>query len=144
MGLEYVRRNDIPEAKRMLAALRARNAAGSAARGGETGAASRYTTVNRSDVDAGTVMEQILEAAIQFASGDRDRALVQVVTAAEAEDKLVFEYGPPAIVKPAWEAAGEMLLAAGRKNEATDAFRRVLKRYPNRRLSNEGLQKALQ
>jgi predicted Zn-dependent protease len=89
-------------------------------------------------------MEQILEAAIQFASGDRDRALVQVVTAAEAEDKLVFEYGPPAIVKPAWEAAGEMLLAAGRKNEATDAFRRVLKRYPNRRLSNEGLQKALQ
>ena len=87
-------------------------------------------------------MENILDAAIQFAAGERDDAIKKIVAAAEAEDKLVFEYGPPAIVKPAWEAAGEMLLAMGRKAEAADAFRRVLKRYPNRKLSNEGLQKA--
>jgi tetratricopeptide (TPR) repeat protein len=142
IGLEYVRRNDIPEAKKMLEALRARNAAGSSARAGESGAASRYSTVARSDVDAGSVMEQILEAAIDFASGDRESALKKVVAAAEAEDKLIFEYGPPAIVKPAWEAAGELLMEAGRKKEAADAFQRVLKRYPNRRLSNEGLRKA--
>jgi predicted negative regulator of RcsB-dependent stress response len=66
-----------------------------------------------------------------------------MVSAAQTEDKLVFEYGPPAIVKPAWEAAGELLLAAGRKKEAADAFRKALKRYPNRRLSNEGLKATL-
>ena len=65
-----------------------------------------------------------------------------ITAAGEAEDKLVFEYGPPATVKPAWEAAGEMLLTIGRKTDAADAFRRVLKRYPNRKLSNEGLRKA--
>jgi tetratricopeptide (TPR) repeat protein len=142
MGLEYVRRNDVPEAKRTLASLRTRNASGAAARGGETGGANRYTTVSQSDVDAGKVMENILEAAIQFAAGERDEALKKIVAAAEAEDKLIFEYGPPAIVKPAWEQAGEMFLAAGKKSEAADAFRNVLKRYPNRRLSNEGLKEA--
>ncbi len=65
-----------------------------------------------------------------------------ITSAGEAEDKLVFEYGPPATVKPAWEVAGELLLAMGRKTEAAEAFRRVLKRYPNRKLSNERLRKA--
>jgi tetratricopeptide (TPR) repeat protein len=139
IGLEYVRRNDLPLAKKTLETLRARSATGSAARGGESGVASRYTTVSRADLDAGMVMEQMLDAAIQFASGFRDEAIKKSIAAAEAEDKLIFEYGPPAIVKPAWEQAGEMLLAAGRKNEAADAFRNALKRYPNRRLSNEGL-----
>jgi len=87
-------------------------------------------------------MEQMLEASIQFAAGERDVALKNVVAAAEAEDKLIFEYGPPAIVKPVWEQAGEMLLVAGRKPEAADAFRKALKRYPNRRISNEGLKAA--
>jgi predicted Zn-dependent protease len=99
-------------------------------------------TVSQADIDTLTVMEQILDASIRFATADRDEALRQIVAAAEAEDKLVFEYGPPAIVKPAWEAAGEMMLAAGRKTEAAEAFRKALKRYPNRRLSNEGLKAA--
>jgi tetratricopeptide (TPR) repeat protein len=142
IGLEYVHRNDLPEAKRMLASLRDRNIKGVAARGGGTGTASRYTSVSQSEVDTGKVMENILEAAIQFAAGDRDDALKNIVAAAEAEDKLIFEYGPPAIVKPAWEQAGEMFLKAGKKREAAEAFRNVLKRYPNRRLSNEGLKAA--
>ncbi|HKP70830.1 MAG TPA: hypothetical protein VJV05_16190 [Pyrinomonadaceae bacterium] len=142
IGLEYVRRNELSEAKRMLGVLRARNADGGAARGGETGAANRYATVSQSDVDAGPVMESVLDAAIQFASGERDDALRKIVVAAETEDKLIFEYGPPAIVKPAWEQAGEMFLAAGKKTEAADAFRKALKRYPNRKLSNEGLKAA--
>jgi tetratricopeptide (TPR) repeat protein len=142
IGLEYVRRNDLAAAKRSLDALQARNATGRASRGGETGGTGRYTGVSQADLDAGPVMEQILEAAIQFASGGRDEALRKIVAAAETEDKLIFEYGPPAIAKPAWEAAGEMLLAAGKKAEAADAFRKALKRYPNRRLSNEGLRAA--
>lgn len=139
IGLEFVRRNDLAEAKRMLDALRARTAAGCAARSNGSTGETRYSIVSQSDVDTGTVMENILDAAIQFASGSRDEAIKKIVAAGEAEDKLIFEYGPPAIVKPAWEAAGEMLLAAGRKTEAADAFRKTLKRYPNRRLSNEGL-----
>ena len=36
-------------------------------------------------------------------------------------------------------APGEMPLVAGKKKDAADAFRKALKRYPNRKLSNEGL-----
>lgn len=143
IGLEHVRRNDLNEARRILDGLKARNSGGSSSKPAEGDNSSRYTTVTKADYDAGKVMEQILDAAIKFASGSRDEALKIIVAAAEAEDKLVFEYGPPAIVKPAWEAAGEMLLAAGRKPEAAEAFRKTLKRYPNRRLSNEGLKAAL-
>ena len=136
IGLEYVRRNDLTAARSMLDTLRKRNATGKSA---ASSTSSRY---RQSDIEAGPVMEQMLEASIQFATGDRDVALKKVVAAAEAEDKLIFEYGPPAIVKPAWEQAGEMLLAAGKKKEAADAFRKALKRYPNRKLSNEGLKTA--
>jgi tetratricopeptide (TPR) repeat protein len=139
IGLEYVRRNDLAQARTTLDALRARNAGAKTARSNPDQVASRYTTLSQADLDAGAVMERILESAIQFASGARDEALRNITAAATAEDKLTFEYGPPAIVKPAWEAAGEMLLAAGKKAEAADAFRNALKRYPNRRLSNEGL-----
>ena len=127
IGLEQVRRNELAEAKQTLADLRVQNDSG------------RF---GKSDLETASVIEQMLDASIQFASGEKDEALKKMISAAEAEDKLIFEYGPPTIVKPAWEAAGEMLLAAGKKKEAADAFRRDLKRYPNRRLSNEGLKAA--
>jgi tetratricopeptide (TPR) repeat protein len=139
MGLEYVRRNDIAAARRMLGSIKQRLETAKTATSEAGGVSSRYTTISQTEIAAGAVMEQILDAAIVFASGERDAAIKQIIAAGEAEDGLVFEYGPPAIVKPAWEAAGEMLLAAGRKAEAADAFRKVLKRYPNRRLSSEGL-----
>jgi hypothetical protein len=87
-------------------------------------------------------MDMILEAAIEFSSGDKENAIRKAISSAETEDKLVFEYGPPIIVKPAWENVGEMFLETGRKSQAADAFRRTLKRYPNRRLSNLGLRTA--
>ncbi len=142
IGLEYVRRKDLEAAKRSLATLRNRSA-GKQRTESNTDVVSRYSTVSQSDLDTTAVMEQVLDAAIRYASGEREAAIAKILAAAEAEDRLVFEYGPPAIPKPAWEAAGEMLLEAGRKNEAADAFRRALKRYPNRRLSNEGLRNAL-
>lgn len=141
-GLEYVRRNDLVEARRTLETIRTRNAMVKSTKPDGAASTDRYTKVSPSDIAQAAVMEQILRSAIDFADGERDAALKNVVAAAEAEDRLVFEYGPPAIVKPAWEAAGELLLAAGRKSEAADAFRRALKRYPNRRLSNEGLKAA--
>ena len=141
IGLEYIRRKDQASAVRMLDALRAKSTAMKAGRS-DALAASRYSNVSQGDIDTVAVMENVLGAAIEFESGKRDEGIRNMIAAARTEDKLVFEYGPPAIVKPAWEAAGELLLAADRKKEAADAFRNVLKRYPNRRLSNEGLNAA--
>ena len=118
VGLEYVRRNDLASAKQALERVKA--------------------------AGPGLVMGRMLEAAIEFASGSKDAAIRNAVEAAEAEDKMIFEYGPPPTVKPAWELAGEMYLKLGRSQEAAAAFQRVLKVYPNRRLSNEGLEAAKQ
>jgi tetratricopeptide (TPR) repeat protein len=142
IGLEYVHRKDLTAARQALLTLQKRNEEGRAAMARGTDVADRYSAVSQSEVAASVVMEQILGAAIQFASGDRENAIRKILAASETEDNLVFEYGPPAIVKPAWEVAGEMLLMAGRKREAAKAFQNVLKRYPNRRLSNEGLRKS--
>ena len=122
--------------------MRRRNEAGrnSKAIGVET--ASRYNAVSESEIRGSAIMEQVLEASIQFAAGDREAALRKAAAAGEAEDNMVFEFGPPTTVKPAWEAAGELLIEAGKYREAADAFRHALKRYPNRRLSNEGLKRA--
>jgi tetratricopeptide (TPR) repeat protein len=140
-GLEYVRRKDIPGATRMLESIRSRTATMKAARAAGSGAG-RYASVPQTEIDTVAVMESILLAAIEFVSGDKNKGITDMLAAARTEDKLVFEYGPPAIPKPAWEAAGELLLAAGRKKEAANAFRNALKRYPNRKLSNEGLKAA--
>jgi tetratricopeptide (TPR) repeat protein len=143
IGLEYLRRKEGAKAGEALTRLRGRIEAGKAVRAGGSDVASRYTAVSDVVIEGAAVMEQILDASIRFAAGDRDDALKLILAAGEAEDRLVFEYGPPAVVKPAWEVAGEMYLAMGKKAEAAGAFRRVLARYPNRRLSNDGLRKAM-
>lgn len=142
IGLEYVRRKDLSAARAELERLSKRIDAAAETKN-KTEAGDRYSTFSEADADTMAVMRSILASAIRFAEGDRGPAIKDIIAAAEAEDRLVFEYGPPAIVKPAWEAAGEMLFEAGRKKEAADAFKRALKRYPNRRLSNEGLKRAL-
>lgn len=142
IGLANIQKKDLPSARLTLETLRGRIAAGKKVTSGTGDVVSRYSTVSQADLDISSVMQQILEASIKFAEGKSDEAIRMITAAGQAEDKLVFEYGPPATVKPAWEAAGEMLLASGRKTEAIEAFRRVLKRYPNRKLSNEGLKKA--
>lgn len=103
---------------------------------------SRSQSVSETDVRSVEVMALALDAAIAFAGGNREEAVRLARKAAESEDALIFEYGPPATVKPAWELTGEMLLAMDRKSEATDAFRRVQQRYPNRRLTVLGLEHA--
>jgi tetratricopeptide (TPR) repeat protein len=141
IGLKHLRNNDTQAAGRMLEAIRQKAEAMQGARSSAT-AASRYSLVSQSEIDTMSVIEKMLSAAIEFASGERESGVRNMTAAAEAEDRLVFEYGPPAIVKPAWEATGEMLMALGRKEDAAIAFRNALKRYPNRRLSNEGLKAA--
>lgn len=142
IGLAQVRNKDLAAARQTLQHLGARIQAGKARPRSGGDLASRYTTVNESEIGASEVMEKSLDAAIAFASGKHEDGIRQMIAAAEMEDRLIFEYGPPAVVKPAWESVGEMYLELGRNTEAAAAFRRVLARYPNRRLANAGFKKA--
>lgn len=52
-----------------------------------------------------------------------------------AETAAPVEFGPPALAKPSAELLGEQLLAAGRKNEAAEAYRSALTAAAGRRLA---------
>src|SRR5437773_1487197 len=67
-------------------------------------------------------------------------ALMREATA--LEDAMPVEYGPPPDVKPAHELFGEMLLQAGRPQEAQQEFARALALAPKRALSLLGLGRA--
>ncbi|MBY0496234.1 MAG: hypothetical protein K2Y23_18665 [Cyanobacteria bacterium] len=88
------------------------------------------------------VMAQQLEAALLFAEGRREEALVLARQAAVVESTLSFEFGPPVPVKPANELVGEMLMDLRRPREAMAAFELSLKRTPRRTLSLLGLARA--
>ena len=88
------------------------------------------------------VMAQQLEAALLFAQGRREEALVLARQAAVVEAGLSFEFGPPVPVKPANELVGEMLMDLRRPREAIEAFQLSLKRTPRRTLSLLGLARA--
>ena len=140
-GLSAIEDKDLDAAQKALQELRQLIAAGRASVG-SSDVATRLQTVTEADIRTAEVMATALEAVLTFITGDATAGVKLARKAAEAEDALVFEYGPPATVKPAWELAGELLLASDRPAEAADAFRRALKRYPNRRLSVEGLRRA--
>ena len=88
------------------------------------------------------VMAQQLEAALLFAEGRREEALVLARQAAVVEASLSFEFGPPVPVKPVNEQVGEMLMDLRRPREAMEAFELSLKRTPRRTLSLLGLARA--
>ena len=88
------------------------------------------------------VMAQQLEAALLFAEGRREEALVLARQAAVVEAGLAFEFGPPVPVKPVNEQVGEMLMDLRRPREAMEAFELSLKRNPRRALSLLGLARA--
>jgi tetratricopeptide (TPR) repeat protein len=52
--------------------------------------------------------------------------------ATAAEDKLTYEFGPPAVVKPAHELLGEVLLQMGKPAEAVAELKSALERTPKR------------
>ncbi len=141
-GLAALNDGDPKGASSALSSLRQliAEAKKSAASGDTTG--SRLDTVSAEELTLAEIMELQLQAAVQLAAGKRDEALRLIDRAATLEDVAVFEYGPPATVKPPYEQYGEMLLAAGRHDEAAAKFEHALSRYPNRRLSVEGLNRA--
>jgi hypothetical protein len=80
-----------------------------------------------------------LEALRLAAKGDLSGAVARAREAAEAESRLSFEFGPPVVVKPSRELAGELLLAAKRPAEAQKEFELSLRQAPGRSLSLAGL-----
>ncbi|QIK95711.1 hypothetical protein G7076_03820 [Sphingomonas sp. HDW15A] len=79
------------------------------------------------------------EAVVALARGERERGLDLLRAAAEAEQSLPPPFGPPVLAKPGFELLADEYLAAGRKAEAAQAYRRALDAAPGRRRSVEGL-----
>ncbi|MGE0461951.1 MAG: tetratricopeptide repeat protein [Vicinamibacterales bacterium] len=88
------------------------------------------------------VREKELGAIIRWAKGQKEEALAFAKEAADAEKTLNAPSGPPDPIKPAFELYGEMLLDAGRANEAMQAFEQSLLRTPKRTPSVLGLARA--
>jgi len=80
-----------------------------------------------------------LEAMRLAAKGDLEGAAARAREAAAAEARLSFEFGPPVVVKPSRELAGELLLAVKKAPEAQKEFEGALKQAPGRSLSLAGL-----
>jgi hypothetical protein len=82
---------------------------------------------------------QELRGLIALADGKPDEGIGLLRAAADAEDAMPFEFGPPAIVKPTAELLGEQLLKLGRIADARAAFERAESRTPGRTLTVAGL-----
>ena len=85
------------------------------------------------------VLARALEAAIARRTGDLETAVRLLTEAGAVEYAVPAEYGPPDVVKPSYELLGEMLLEAGRSDDARSAFIQSLRLAPGRRLSERGL-----
>lgn len=90
------------------------------------------------------ILADMLDGAIDARDGHADAGLEKVRMAAARYDALPFAFGPPVVVKPPHELAGEMLLAMNRPKEALAEFDAALKMAPNRALSLLGRLHALQ
>jgi tetratricopeptide (TPR) repeat protein len=90
------------------------------------------------------ILQQQLEALLAATEGNSDRAVGKLRQAAEAEQALPVEFGPPFIEKPTEELLGEVLLSAGRAGEAKAAFEASLGSAPERTQSLLGLSRAFE
>ena len=95
----------------------------------------------REDPEKAVLAEEI-EALLLLQAGDHEGAIAKLRHAAETETALPYEFGPPNVVKPAWELLGETLLGQGQHEEAAAAFARQLERTPRRTASLLGLARA--
>ena len=83
-----------------------------------------------------------LEGLMALDEGRSEDAVTLLGRAAELEETLPMEFGPPASLKPPHELLGEVLLELGRYDEAIDAFRGSLELAPRRTPSLRGLEAA--
>jgi hypothetical protein len=156
-GLAALRSGDSAAARRALAAMDERLAALPAAPP-EAGAApaSAAPMAGHGAVDAASPAQRFaailrveLAAATLLGSGERPaagdaarQAVAALERAAADEDATSYEFGPPVVVKPAHELAGEVLLDLGQPAAARRHFEQALTRAPRRSLSLLGLARA--
>jgi len=136
-GVTAARAGDVAQARTLLGQMRLRNAAARERLAGVV--ASRYDTVTPEEAEQGSLLAQALEGAILFSEGGQEAGLARVREAIAIAGTMPFEYGPPYSAKPLDELLGDLLLAAGRPEEAAVAYQRCLATQPNRRLSVQGL-----
>ena len=135
-GFVAIRSGDPEKARAALAAMRpSGDGSGSAHAHGGAGA---YAAAE----GARGVLEQELHALVAISEGKLEEGVSLLQAATAAEDRMSFEFGPPDIVKPSHELLGEVLLEAGRAQEAEAEFQKALARAPGRALSIRGLRVA--
>jgi len=88
------------------------------------------------------VMAPMRRAMAQLGNEQAEAALAEARRAAEGEERLPFEFGPPATYKPPRELEGEILLRLDRPAEAARAFSLALRRTPDRAATLLGLARA--
>jgi tetratricopeptide (TPR) repeat protein len=101
-----------------------------------------FMNTSKVDLVVTEVMQKCLRALVAQGRGDTATALALLGEATAAEDAMVLDYGPPAIVKPSHEVFGEVLLKIGRPADARVEFAKALARAPRRSLSLAGLARA--
>ncbi|HEX9162897.1 MAG TPA: hypothetical protein VF980_14425 [Thermoanaerobaculia bacterium] len=87
-----------------------------------------------------------IDALQSIAAGKHAEAIALLRKTVDAEEAMAFQFGPPAVEKPAVELLADELLATGRTAEAEESYRAALRRTPGRTRALEGLfaaQKAL-
>jgi tetratricopeptide (TPR) repeat protein len=85
------------------------------------------------------ILESQLSAVVTLSGQANAEAIDTLREAASVEDKLPYEFGPPAIDKPSYELLGETLLTLDQPAEARAAFEKGLARTPERTASLRGL-----
>ena len=139
-GLVAAQAGRLEAAEQSLGSLRARAEKGRALMRGVT--ADRNDTVTEEEMTWAGIMSDALDGAVRFRRGEREAGLALVQRALDTESGLEFTYGPPWAAKPIRELYADLLLEAGRRDEAAEAYRSVLKTHPGRRLAKTGLASA--
>jgi tetratricopeptide (TPR) repeat protein len=88
------------------------------------------------------IRELEIAAVAASSKGQHSKAIELMKEARKLEDDLAPPSGPPALIKPAHELFGEVLLGAGKASEAAEQFAAALLRQPNRARSLIGAARA--
>jgi tetratricopeptide (TPR) repeat protein len=83
-----------------------------------------------------------IAAAASARDGRLDEAIATMRRATAAEEATPVPPGPPPVIKPSHELLGEILLRAGRREEAARVFATALFRHPGRSRSIKGAEQA--
>jgi tetratricopeptide (TPR) repeat protein len=158
-GVSATRTGNLATAEKMLALLEKKAAAapGAQAAGGAhadhgpaaatpaTGSAAQagrpQQAMNEGNADAGKavrIMHKELAALIAEAKGQKDQAIQLLREGVQIEESMRPPNGAADPVKPSHELLGEVLLRAGRADEAAALFDATLLRMPNRARSLHG------